>query len=87
MVVVNTYVSESILAKMQGIAKQYTDYLQMKALENPIKAGAYLFVAVVTVLLLFSATWFGFYVARRHHGADPKIGRRDRSRRPRRIST
>jgi len=63
-VVVNTYVSESILAKMQGIAKQYTDYRQMKALENPIKAGAYLFVAVVTVLLLFSATWFGFYVAR-----------------------
>ena len=63
-VVVNTYVSESILAKMQGITKQYTDYRQMKALENPIKAGAYLFVAVVTVLLLFSATWFGFYVAR-----------------------
>ncbi|MXX10773.1 MAG: HAMP domain-containing protein [Nitrospira sp. SB0677_bin_15] len=63
-VVVNTYVSESILAKMQGIAKQYTDYRQMKALENPIKVGAYLFVAVVTVLLLFSATWFGFYVAR-----------------------
>ena len=63
-VVVNTYVSESILSKMQGIAKQYTDYRQMKALEDPIKAGAYLFVAVVTVLLLFSATWFGFYVAR-----------------------
>ena len=63
-VVVNTYVSESVLAKMQGIAKQYTDFRQMKALENPIKAGAYLFVAVVTVLLLFSATWFGFYVAR-----------------------
>lgn len=63
-VVVNTYVSESILAKMQGIARHYTDYRQMKALENPIKAGAYLFVAVVTVLLLFSATWFGFYVAR-----------------------
>lgn len=63
-VVVNTYVSESILAKMQGIARQYTDYRHMKALENPIKAGAYLFVAVVTVLLLFSATWFGFYVAK-----------------------
>ncbi len=63
-VVVNTYVSESILAKMQGIAKQYTDYRQIKALERPIRAGAYLFVAVVTVLLLFSATWFGFYVAR-----------------------
>lgn len=63
-VVVDAYVPESLLAKMEGIARQYTDYRQIKAMENPIKAGAYLFVAVVTVLLLFSATWFGFYVAR-----------------------
>ncbi|NKB82741.1 MAG: HAMP domain-containing protein [Nitrospirales bacterium] len=63
-VVVDAYVSESLLSKMEGIARQYTDYLQIKAMENPIKAGAYLFVAVVAVLLLFSATWFGFYVAR-----------------------
>ena len=33
-------------------------------MKNPIKAGAYLFVAVITVLILFGATWFGFYVAR-----------------------
>ena len=63
-VVVGTYVPESLLAKMEGITRQYTDFRQIKAMENPIKAGAYLFVAVVTVLLLFSATWFGFYVAR-----------------------
>ena len=62
-VVVNTYVPESFLTKMEGITRQYTDFLQIKALENPIKLGAYLFVAIVTVLLLFSATWFGFYVA------------------------
>ena len=63
-VVVDTYISESLLSKMEGIARQYTDFRQIKAMENPIKGGAYLFVAVVTVLLLFSATWFGFYVAR-----------------------
>lgn len=62
--VVGTYVPEALLAKMEGIARQYTEFRQIKAMENPIKAGAYLFVAVVTVLLLFSATWFGFYVAR-----------------------
>lgn len=62
-VVVNTYVPESFLTKMEGITRQHTDFLQIKALEHPIKLGAYLFVAIVTVLLLFSATWFGFYVA------------------------
>lgn len=62
-VVVNTYIPESFVTKMEGITRQHTDFLQIKALENPIKLGAYLFVAMVTVLLLFSATWFGFYVA------------------------
>jgi two-component system, NtrC family, nitrogen regulation sensor histidine kinase NtrY len=63
-VVVAAYVPESLLTKMEGIGRQYAEYKQMKAMKNPIKAGAYLFVAVVTVLIVFSATWFGFYVAR-----------------------
>ncbi len=63
-VVVDDYVPESLLAKMEGIEKQYTEYRQIKAMKNPIKAGAYVFVAVITVMILFGATWFGFYVAR-----------------------
>jgi two-component system nitrogen regulation sensor histidine kinase NtrY len=63
-VVVDAYVPESLLAKMDGIAKQYAEYRQIKAMRSPIKAGAYLFVGVITVLIVFSATWFGFYVAR-----------------------
>jgi len=63
-VVVNTYVPEALLTKMEGIGKQYLDFQHIKAMQNPIQAGAYLFVAVVTLLLLFSATWFGFYVAK-----------------------
>ncbi len=62
-VVVEAYVPESLLAKMEGIGHQYDEYRQTKAMKNPIKAGAYLFVAVITVLILFGATWFGFYVA------------------------
>jgi two-component system nitrogen regulation sensor histidine kinase NtrY len=63
-VVVDEYVPEPLMTKMEGIARQYTEYRQMKAMKNPIKAGAYLFVSVITVLILFGATWFGFYVAR-----------------------
>jgi two-component system nitrogen regulation sensor histidine kinase NtrY len=63
-VVVDEYVSESLLTKMESIGKQYTEYRQLKAMRNPIKAGAYFFVAIITVLILFGATWFGFYVAR-----------------------
>jgi two-component system nitrogen regulation sensor histidine kinase NtrY len=63
-VVVDAYVPESLLVKMEGIARQYTQYRQIIAMRNPIKAGAYLFVGVITVMIVFSATWFGFYVAR-----------------------
>ncbi|MDH5297110.1 MAG: ATP-binding protein, partial [Nitrospirota bacterium] len=63
-VVVSSYVPEALLMKMDGIAKQFEEYRQIKSMKNPIKGGAYLFVAVVTVLILFGATWFGFYVAR-----------------------
>ncbi len=63
-VVVDAYVPESLLAKMEGIGQRYAEYKQIKAMKNPIKAGAYLFVAIVTVMILFGATWFGFYVAR-----------------------
>jgi len=63
-VVVEAFVPESLLTKMEGIGRQYAEYKQIKAMKNPIKAGAYFFVAVVTVMILFSATWFGFYVAR-----------------------
>ena len=63
-VVVDAYVPESLLTKMEGIATQFAEYKQVKAMKNPIKAGAYMFVAVITVLIMLGATWFGFYVAR-----------------------
>ncbi len=63
-VVVDAYVPETLLAKMEGIAHRFAEYREIKAMKNPIKAGAYLFVAVITVMILFGATWFGFYVAR-----------------------
>jgi two-component system nitrogen regulation sensor histidine kinase NtrY len=63
-VVVSSYVPESLLRKMDAIAKQFDEYRQIKSMKDPIKGGAYLFVAGVTVLILFGATWFGFYVAR-----------------------
>ncbi len=63
-VVVDEYVPESLLSKLEGIAAQYAEYRQIKQMRAPIKAGAYLFVGVITVLILFGATWFGFYVAR-----------------------
>ena len=64
-VIVNMYIPEVLLAKMENIVKQYREFRHMRTMKNPIKAGAYLFVAMITLLLLFSATWFGFYVAKR----------------------
>ncbi len=63
-VIVDAYMPEAFLGKIENITKQYRDFRNVQVMENPIRAGAYLFVAVITLLLLFSATWFGFYVAK-----------------------
>ena len=73
-VVVDAYVPESLLAKMEGIGRQYDEYKQIKAMKNPIKAGAYLFVAVITVLILVRGDLVRILCRAQHHGADSAVG-------------
>ncbi|HEY5595179.1 MAG TPA: HAMP domain-containing protein, partial [Nitrospiria bacterium] len=50
--------------KMDQITKSYADYKQLKAFKNPIKKSYILSFVVISLVILFSATWFGFYLAK-----------------------
>jgi two-component system nitrogen regulation sensor histidine kinase NtrY len=52
------------LAKMAAIAKGLEGYRQLKAVKQPIKTNTYITLSIVTLLIIFSATWFGFYLAK-----------------------
>ncbi len=63
-VVTNFYVPKSLGAKMVGISEAFRDYKHLKILRKPIKSTYLLALLMVTLLIIFSATWFGFYLAK-----------------------
>jgi two-component system nitrogen regulation sensor histidine kinase NtrY len=63
-VVIESVIPPELVAQLEGISKTYEDYNQLKTFKNPIKGGYILSFLIITLLIVFSATWFGFYVAR-----------------------
>src|SRR2546422_2563545 len=44
--------------------RAFNEYLRLKIQRRPIQTNYTITLAVVTIVVLFSATWFGFYLAR-----------------------
>ena len=63
-VVVASYFSRSLLKKMETISTGLEGYRQMQMLKNPIKFIYLIILSIVSLLILFSATWFGLYLAK-----------------------
>jgi len=62
--VVNYYVPKSLVSKMKTISSAFKEYKQQELLKNPIKTTYLMILAIVTLLIIFSATWFGFYLSK-----------------------
>ena len=52
------------MALMQVISKGITDYRQLVMLKAPLKLSLISGLLIITLLVLFGAIWFGFYIAR-----------------------
>ena len=63
-VAVGYYVPATLVSKTQEIRQSYEEYRQLKMLKSPIKASYLIILILITIMILFSATWFGFYLAR-----------------------
>lgn len=59
-----SYFPKSLMAKMDTISTGLEGYRQMQLLKNPIKFTYLVILSIVTLLIIFSATWFGFYLAK-----------------------
>jgi two-component system nitrogen regulation sensor histidine kinase NtrY len=51
------------LQQMQIISKGIEGYRQLMLLKNPLKTSLTVMLLIVTLLIIFSAIWFGFYIA------------------------
>jgi two-component system nitrogen regulation sensor histidine kinase NtrY len=59
-----TMLPNGALAKMQGVRQGLEGYRQLKALQSPIRTNQYITLSLVTLLIIFAATWFGFHLAK-----------------------
>jgi len=55
-----THISE----QLDSISSGYEDYLQLKLLQSPLKTSHFITFSIVTLLVVFAAIWFGFFLAK-----------------------
>jgi two-component system, NtrC family, nitrogen regulation sensor histidine kinase NtrY len=63
-VVVDAYVPKSVVHRREEIDRSFTEYLRLKIQRRPLQTAYTITLALVTLVVIFSATWVGFYVAR-----------------------
>ncbi len=52
------------IAVLRQITEAYENFSQLSAYKEPIKKGYRLSILTIALVILFSASWFGFYIAR-----------------------
>ena len=63
-VVVDAYVPKSVVKRREEIDRSFGEYLRLKVQRRPIRTAYTITLLLVTIVVLFAATWVGFYVAR-----------------------
>lgn len=63
-VAVTYYIPQDIATKVSEITKTFKEYTGLKILKGPIKSSYIITFLLITLLIIFSATWLGFYLAK-----------------------
>ncbi len=61
---VGIFIPADLTGKMKNISNGIEDYKQLKLLKHPIKISLIIILLIISLIIIFSATWFGFYLAR-----------------------
>lgn len=62
--VIGQLLPKHLLTDMAEITTGFENYQQMKMLKKPVKISHLIMLSIVTLLILFFASWFGFYLAK-----------------------
>jgi len=71
--VTTIYISQDQLQRMTTISKGIEGYRQLMLLKNPLKTSLLVMLLIVTLLIIFSSIWFGFYIAQGLTGPIDKL--------------
>jgi two-component system nitrogen regulation sensor histidine kinase NtrY len=63
-VAISSLITGELTERLSSIALGYEEYQQLKMLRQPIRFSHFVILAIVALLVIFAASWFGFYLAR-----------------------
>jgi len=63
-VVLAKFVPSTFVNRLKAISKGLQEYRQLKMLKTPIQASHTITLTIVTLLIIFSSVWFGFYLSK-----------------------
>lgn len=63
-VVVDTYLPEALVAKMDRVVQSYNDFKEAQGYKNPVKAQYISLVIGLALVIILSGSWFGFQIAK-----------------------
>ncbi|MBW1858528.1 MAG: PAS domain-containing protein [Deltaproteobacteria bacterium] len=63
-VAVTTIIPPSLAQNLGAISRGFDQYQQMKMMKWPIQVSHVITLSIVALLIIFCATWFGFYLAK-----------------------
>lgn len=63
-VVVDFLIPKTMERKLHRIQATHDGYKQMQVFEPPIRSNYFIILGMISLFIFFSATWFGFYLAR-----------------------
>jgi two-component system nitrogen regulation sensor histidine kinase NtrY len=63
-VIVTLHMPEATRITVEELVKTYRGYTEMKLLKRPIRANYKMYLLLLATLIIFSACWLGFYLAR-----------------------
>lgn len=55
---------EHLAERLESITRGYDNYLQLKMLHQPLKKSHFITFSIATILAVFAAVWFAFYMAK-----------------------
>ncbi|RLB44264.1 MAG: PAS domain-containing sensor histidine kinase [Deltaproteobacteria bacterium] len=63
LITLSRFVPGNLVNRLKAISKGLQEYKQLKMLKRPIKASHFITLSIVTLLIIFSSVWFGFYLS------------------------
>lgn len=64
LLVLDKFVPRAFVNRLDAIAKGFEEYKQFKMLKTPVKITHMITLSIVTLLIIFSSVWFGFFLSK-----------------------